>query len=83
MPNGKRGDHPLTDILIHDLNVYGEEGADLIRKIAKLCSRRELHEWWQREIGFSGDGETVLRKGRKYLDELVERAKQAGWETDR
>jgi len=51
MPNGKPGDHPLTDILIHNLKVYGQEGDDLIRKIAELCSRRELDEWWQRKIG--------------------------------
>lgn len=50
MANGKPGDHPLTDSLIHNLTVYGQEGDDLIRNIAELCSRRELDEWWQREI---------------------------------
>jgi hypothetical protein len=83
MPNGKSGDHPLTDILVHKLNVYGKEGADLIRKIAELCSRRELNEWWEQEIGRSGDVDTVVRKGREYLDELLKRAKRSGWETDR
>jgi hypothetical protein len=81
--NGKRGDHPITDILTHNLDIYGNEGAELIRKIASLCSRRELNEWWSREIGFRGDGEMVLNKGRKYLDELTRRAKTSGWETDR
>jgi hypothetical protein len=32
MPNGKPGDHPLTDILVHKLKVYGREADDLIRK---------------------------------------------------
>ena len=29
MANGKPGDHPLADILIHNLTVYGQEGDDL------------------------------------------------------
>ncbi|HEY6904685.1 MAG TPA: hypothetical protein VI216_10295 [Candidatus Acidoferrales bacterium] len=81
--NGKPGDHPLTDILIHKLDVYGKEGADLIRRIAAPCSRRELDEWWEREIGFSGDGQLVRRKGQQYLEELMKRAKKSGWETKR
>ena len=81
MPNGKPGDHPLTDILVHMQKVYGQEGDDLIRTIANLCSRRELDEWWQREIGWSHDHDSVVSKARKRLDELLERAKQSGWET--
>jgi hypothetical protein len=38
MPNEKPGDHPLTDILVHKLNVYGPEADDLIRKIAERDS---------------------------------------------
>jgi hypothetical protein len=76
MPNGKPGDHPLTDILAHKHEVYGQEGDDLIRKIADLCSRRELDEWWQREIGWSYDHNCVVSKARIRLDELLQRAKQ-------
>jgi hypothetical protein len=53
MGNGKPGDHPLTDILVHNLDVYGGGPDELIRKIADLCSRRELDEWWNRELGWS------------------------------
>lgn len=81
MPNGKPGDHPLTDILIHKATVYGKEADDLIRKIAGLCSRRELDEWWQSEIGWKPDGSSVLRKVQKQFDELMRRAKESGWET--
>jgi hypothetical protein len=80
MPNGKPGDHPLTDILVHNLKVYGQEADDLIRKIAELCSRRELDEWWQREVGWSPDNRSVLRKARIRFDELLQRAKESGWE---
>ena len=83
MPNGKPGDHPLTDILVHKLKVYGDEPDDLIRKIAELCSRQELNEWWEREIGWSereigwsSEGHSVTRKARVRFDELLLRAKQ-------
>jgi hypothetical protein len=80
MPNGKPGDHPLTDILVHNLRVYGREADNLIRKIAELCSRRELDEWWSREIGWSPDPEAVVGKAQSRFDDLLERAKRSGWE---
>ena len=83
MPNGKPGDHPLTDILVHKLKVYGREADDLIRKIADLSSQGELSDWWQHEIGWSSDRDLVIRKGRLRLDELLRRAEQGGWETKR
>jgi hypothetical protein len=45
MPNGKPGDHPLTDILVHHRDVYSPLAARLIREIAELADekcRREL-----------------------------------------
>jgi hypothetical protein len=80
MANGKPGDHPLTDVLGHRLEVYGRETDDLIRKIADLCSPRELDEWWQREIGWSEDRPLALQKARTRYEELLERARQSGWE---
>jgi hypothetical protein len=80
MANGKRHDHPLTDILHFDLPVYGEQTDDMIRKIAGLCSRRELNEWWEREIGWTGNKELALNKAQLQLDSLLQRAKQSGWE---
>ena len=80
MPNGKPGDHPLTDILIHKLGVYGREADDLIRKIAALGSRRELDEWWEREIGWSPTVDSVIEKARTRRNELIKRAKESGWE---
>lgn len=80
MPNGKPGDHPLTDILLHRRNAYGAEVDDLIRKIAELCSSRELDEWWSREIGWSPDMNLIVAKARSRLDQLLKRAKEDGWE---
>lgn len=36
MPNGKPGDRPDTDVLIHDIDVYTEEVNELIREVASL-----------------------------------------------
>ena len=80
MPAGGVGDHPLTDIVFHKVEVYGSVADELIRKIADLCSRRELEEWWDREIAWSGDAIFVLGKARLRLDELRIRANTNGWE---
>jgi len=79
--NGKPGDHPLTDILVHKHEIYGREADELIRKIGALCSRRELDEWWEREIGWSKDADLVLRKAHTQYLQLAKRAKESGWET--
>ena len=79
--NGKPGDHPLTDLLVHNLEVYGPEADDLIRKIGELCSPRELDEWWEREIGWSADRASVLGKARARYEQLNKRARESGWET--
>lgn len=80
--NGKPGDHPLTDILAYKHDVYGRETDELIRKIAALCSPRELDDWWSREIAWSTDSEFVLRKAGARHRELAKRAKESGWETE-
>jgi hypothetical protein len=38
MPNGKPGDHPLTDIVVHRSTVFGAPYDDLIREIAPLAT---------------------------------------------
>jgi hypothetical protein len=80
MPNGKPGDHPLTDIFIHKLEVYGKEADELIRKIGELCSRRQLDEWWEKEIRWSDDHELVLQKAQARYQELLNQARERGWE---
>jgi hypothetical protein len=37
MPNGKPGDHPLTDIVVHGHAVFGAPYDDLIRQIEALA----------------------------------------------
>ena len=80
MAAGGPNDHPVTDILIYKIEVYGAEADELIRKIAALCSRRELYDWWEREISWSADRDLALRKARDFFVELTKRAKDSGWE---
>jgi hypothetical protein len=41
MPNGKPGDHPYTDIVVHGRRVYSEAVDELVRHIAPLASQSE------------------------------------------
>lgn len=38
MPNGKPGDHPLTDIVKHRLPMFGDEIDEEIRRIDAIAS---------------------------------------------
>jgi hypothetical protein len=42
MPNGKPGDHPLTDIVVHGMEVFGASCDDLIREIVRIGGQAEL-----------------------------------------
>jgi predicted house-cleaning noncanonical NTP pyrophosphatase (MazG superfamily) len=45
MPNGKIGDHPYTDIVVHDREIYSALARSLVREIASVAdekTRREL-----------------------------------------
>ncbi len=75
MPNGKPGDHPLTDLLVHGLEVYGKEVDDLILEISQLLSRRELDDWWEKEIGWGSEPDRLAREAEKKLSQLKVRTK--------
>ncbi len=81
MPNGKPGDRPLTDILVHKLEVYGAEADELIRRIDSLGGRRELEEWWELEIGGSQDKALALARARARYGELLNKARESSWRT--
>ena len=44
LPNGKPGDHPYTDIVIHRLPVYSPSADGLVREIATLGDERTRRE---------------------------------------
>ena len=38
MPNGKPGDHPLTDIVKHRVPMFGDEIDDKVRRLDSIAS---------------------------------------------
>ena len=78
MPNGKPGDHPRTDLLIHNIEVYGNKIDDVLRSLLKLMPAYEFDEWfnpyWQ------ASKEELLQAASKKLEEKREEASQRGWD---
>ena len=74
MPNGRPGDHPLTDLLKHGQSVYGPEADQCIREIATLSRGHELDEWWLAEIARENDPAAILTKAQARLAVLRLRA---------
>jgi hypothetical protein len=83
MPAGGPGDHPLTDILRFNLDVYNKTCDSLIREISKFTSFDELFEmfdWFHIAPNSKSriDEFEVQLKAKLY--ELSEKAKNDGWE---
>ena len=78
MPNGKPGDHPYTDIVIHGRDVYSPRAAALIREIAGLVddkARRKLADMLFLE--YNDFGTPDLAKLEQVLTEMRDQAKRA------
>ena len=50
MPNGKIGDHPFTDIVVHGRRVYSDTADALVREIDALGGREEVADLLWREF---------------------------------
>jgi hypothetical protein len=79
MPNGKPGDHPLTDIIVHKIETYGPDADDYIRGINDFSSRHELYSWWEQEIKNETDRQVIFQKAREHFQELMMRSQASGW----
>ena len=76
MPNGKTGDHPYTDIVIHGLDVYSPEADALVREIASLADDRTRHELADRLIrDFNEYRNPDVKKLERVLTELRDHLK--------
>jgi hypothetical protein len=51
MPNGKPGDHPYTDIVIHRRDVYSPNADALVREIDALGDEKTRRELADRLLG--------------------------------
>jgi hypothetical protein len=60
MPNGRPGDHPLTDITVHRILTYSRRADSLIRKLNKLISPEIL---WKLPYLLERDGKMIHVQG--------------------
>lgn len=77
MPNGKIGDHPITDIVVHHRTVFSPAVDALIAEIVRLGGRQELErrfEW------FAPAPESFEADLQAMRDRLKVEAKARGWE---
>jgi hypothetical protein len=78
--NGKPGDHPLTDILVHNLAVFSPEVDALIKEIISLGGGDALEARYNL---FSPPSMNEFEDGlRHMLFEVKEDAKRRGWEIE-
>lgn len=79
MPNGKSGDHPRTDLLLHGADVFSPEADRLIREIVRVGGEEELDglfDW------FNPPGLPQLQQDiQAVYDRLLIEAKARGWDT--
>lgn len=85
MPNGKPGDHPYTDIVVHRLAVYSPPADALVREIATLADeriRRELADLLYRRFNvYERPAVAELERTLTALrDRLRREARERGWE---
>jgi hypothetical protein len=70
MPNGKPGDHPITDMLIHGKHPFPEDMEEMIRKL------HAVDPSFLNDLGWEpfdwADGKN-LEEGRKRLKKLLEK----------
>ena len=86
MPNGKPGDHPWTDIVVHRLPVYSPTADELVREIAQLATERERGEladrlWHEYNDSLNPNVPRLERELTELRDRLRQRAADRGWET--
>jgi hypothetical protein len=83
MAAGGPGDHPMTDVVKYNLDVFGKTCDSLIREIAKLVSFFELSEmfdWFEIHPDSQPEIEKFELQLKEKLQELKEKAKKDGWE---
>ena len=82
MPNGKIGDHPFTDIMIHNRRVYSELADSLIRKIADLGGRDQIEAKLLSEYNeFANPDVPKLEQELQSIHTRLEaEARERGWE---
>jgi hypothetical protein len=78
MPNGKSLDHPLSDIVVHGMEVYGPEIDTLIREVHALGGFKEdlADELLRRDPRFGPVPPDVIQKLKESLILLRDRLRR-------
>jgi hypothetical protein len=78
MTNGKKGDHPLTDIVLHHLSTFSPTADALIKEIVSLGAQKELEANF--DLFSPPPLETFEVQLRNMRDNLKRERKNRGWE---
>jgi uncharacterized protein Yka (UPF0111/DUF47 family) len=62
MPNGRPGDHPLTDIVTHHIETFSKRADDFVRDLAAMLSNKFL---WKFLYYFDREGDVIKVMGSK------------------
>jgi hypothetical protein len=76
--NGKPSDHPITDLMVHHIAVYGEPLDTQLRQLGELMSYQRLCDWFQQH--WSATAEQLQPVVAAKLEELLRDAQQRAWE---
>ena len=80
MSSGGPNDHPISDILTYNLEVYGKQTDKQFKELAALLSKKELEDFWTAEIGWQSSKDNAAKKILEKLEWAKARAKNSGWE---
>jgi hypothetical protein len=79
--NGKPGDHPITDLMVHHMRVYGEPLDTQLHQLGELMSYERLCEWFEQH--WSTSAEQLQPLVAEKLEQLRRDARERGWENVR
>lgn len=84
MPNGKIGDHPLTDSIVHGRRVYSARADALVRRIVELGGRDEIADMLFLEYNDmqNPDVPKLERVLANIHERLLREARERGWEVE-
>ena len=78
MANGKKGDHPLTDIVYWKIRAFSEKADSLILEIVNLGGKAELERTF--DLFKPPPIEEFENALQSFRDGLYREAKERGWE---
>ena len=76
--NGKPGDHPITDIVKHQIARYGEPLDSEIRQLGALMDYHRLCDWFEQH--WAKSPRELLPIVAAKLEEMRQTAREGGWE---